>query len=162
MTPLFPFKGDKRGRRVFYRGSQGSQDKEERRGRETKMEMKYEDGIKWKFLEHKGPYFPPEYQPFPDDVKFYYNGKPVKLSLPAEEVSLFFAQMLDHEYTTKEVFRNNFFRDWRKEMTLEERQLIMDLNKCDFGELHAMHKKKVEARKNLSKEEKLVGVLHNI
>ncbi len=41
-------------------------------------------------------------------------GKPVKLSLPAEEVALFFAQMLDHEYTTKEVFRLNFFRDWRK------------------------------------------------
>uniref|UniRef100_A0A8C2JQY9 DNA topoisomerase I n=1 Tax=Cyprinus carpio TaxID=7962 RepID=A0A8C2JQY9_CYPCA len=119
-------------------------------------EEKYEDGVKWKFLEHKGPYFPPEYQPLPDDVKFYYNGKPVKLSLPAEEVALFFAQMVDHEYTTKEVFRNNFFRDWRKEMTLEERQLIMDLNKCDFGELHAMHIQKVEARKNLSKEEKLV------
>ncbi|XP_052438613.1 DNA topoisomerase I, mitochondrial isoform X2 [Carassius gibelio] len=119
-------------------------------------EEKYEDGVKWKFLEHKGPYFPPKYQALPDDVRFYYNGKPVKLSLPAEEVALFFAQMLDHEYTTKDVFRNNFFRDWRKEMTLEERQLIMDLNKCDFGELHAMHKQKVEARKNLSKEEKLV------
>ncbi len=37
-------------------------------------EEKYEDGIKWRFLEHKGPYFPPEYQPLPDDVKFYYNG----------------------------------------------------------------------------------------
>ncbi|XP_048023717.1 DNA topoisomerase I, mitochondrial [Megalobrama amblycephala] len=120
-------------------------------------EEKYEHGIKWKFLEHKGPYFPPDYQPLPDDVKFYYNGKAVKLSLPAEEVALFFAQMLDHEYTTKEVFRSNFFRDWRKEMTLEERQLIMDLNKCDFGELHAMHKQKVEVRKNMSKEEKLVN-----
>uniref|UniRef100_A0A671MKT3 DNA topoisomerase I n=1 Tax=Sinocyclocheilus anshuiensis TaxID=1608454 RepID=A0A671MKT3_9TELE len=127
------------------------------KGKKDKVEEKYEDGIKWKFLEHKGPYFPPEYQTLPDDVKFYYNGKPVKLSLPAEEVALFFAQMMDHEYTTKEVFRNNFFRDWRKEMTLEERQLIMDLNKCDFGELHAMHKQKVEARKNLSKEEKLVN-----
>ncbi|KAL6478959.1 hypothetical protein MHYP_G00123920 [Metynnis hypsauchen] len=120
-------------------------------------EEKYEDGIKWKFLEHKGPYFPPEYQPLPDNVKFYYDGKAVKLSLAAEEVALFFAQMLDHEYTTKEVFRNNFFKDWRKEMTLEERMLITDLNKCDFGELHAMHKQKVEARKNLSKEEKRIN-----
>ncbi|KAL7878647.1 hypothetical protein AOLI_G00096210 [Acnodon oligacanthus] len=117
-------------------------------------EEKYEDGIKWKFLEHKGPYFPPEYQPLPDNVNFYYDGKAVKLSLAAEEVALFFAQMLDHEYTTKEVFRNNFLKDWRKEMTLEERMLITDLNKCDFGELHAMHKQKVEARKNLGKEEK--------
>lgn len=41
-------------------------------------------------------------------------GKKVKLSLAAEEVALFFAQMLDHEYTTKTVFRENFFKDWRK------------------------------------------------
>ncbi|KAM3870097.1 DNA topoisomerase I, mitochondrial [Diretmus argenteus] len=119
-------------------------------------EEKYEDGIKWKFLEHKGPYFPPEYEPLPDSVHFYYNGKVVKLSPATEEVALFFAQMLDHEYTTKKVFRENFFRDWRKEMTHEERLLIKDLDKCDFGELHAMHKAKVEARKNMSKEEKLV------
>lgn len=38
----------------------------------------------------------------------------MKLSLAAEEVALFFAQMLDHEYTTKDVFRENFFKDWRK------------------------------------------------
>lgn len=38
----------------------------------------------------------------------------MKLSLAAEEVAVFFAQMLDHEYTTKEVFRENFFKDWRK------------------------------------------------
>ena len=42
------------------------------------------------------------------------SGQEVKLSPAAEEVALFFAQMLDHEYTTKEVFRNNFFKDWRK------------------------------------------------
>nr|XP_023683059.1 DNA topoisomerase I, mitochondrial-like isoform X1 [Paramormyrops kingsleyae]XP_023683060.1 DNA topoisomerase I, mitochondrial-like isoform X1 [Paramormyrops kingsleyae]XP_023683061.1 DNA topoisomerase I, mitochondrial-like isoform X1 [Paramormyrops kingsleyae]XP_023683062.1 DNA topoisomerase I, mitochondrial-like isoform X1 [Paramormyrops kingsleyae]XP_023683064.1 DNA topoisomerase I, mitochondrial-like isoform X1 [Paramormyrops kingsleyae]XP_023683065.1 DNA topoisomerase I, mitochondrial- len=119
-------------------------------------EEKYPDGIKWKFLEHKGPYFPPEYQPLPDDVRFFYNGKAVKLSPAAEEVALFFAQMLDHEYTTKDVFRNNFFKDWRKEMTHEERKLITHLEKCDFGELFQMHKDKVEARRNMSKEEKQI------
>lgn len=41
-------------------------------------------------------------------------------------------------------------------MTDEERSLIQDLDKCDFGEIHTMHKAKVEARKNMSKEEKLV------
>lgn len=45
-----------------------------------------------------------------------------------------------------------------QEMTLEEKQLITDLNKCDFGELHAMHKQRVEDRKNMSKEEKQVSV----
>ncbi|KAM8751444.1 DNA topoisomerase I, mitochondrial isoform 1-T1 [Acanthopagrus schlegelii] len=117
-------------------------------------EEKYEDGVKWKFLEHNGPYFPANYEPLPDNVHFIYNGKKVKLSLAAEEVALFFAQMLDHEYTTKKVFRENFFKDWRKEMTHEERLLIQELEKCDFGELHAMHKAKVEARKNMTKEEK--------
>lgn len=41
-------------------------------------------------------------------------GEKVKLSLAAEEVAVFFAQMLDHDYTTKKVFRENFFKDWRK------------------------------------------------
>ncbi|KAL4657081.1 DNA topoisomerase I, mitochondrial-like isoform X1 [Arapaima gigas] len=117
-------------------------------------EERYEYGVKWKFLEHKGPLFPPEYQPLPDNVRFFYDGKQVKLSPAAEEVALFFAQMLDHEYTTKDIFRNNFFKDWRKEMTLEERQLILDLDKCDFGELLQMHKDKVEARRNMTQEEK--------
>lgn len=53
-------------------------------------------------------------------------------------------------------------------MTHEERSLIQDLEKCDFGEIHAMHKAKVEARKNMTKEEKLVWFrllffsLHNL
>ncbi|XP_066570088.1 DNA topoisomerase I, mitochondrial isoform X2 [Amia ocellicauda] len=119
-------------------------------------EEKYEDGIKWKFLEHKGPFFPPEYQQIPDNVKFYYNGQPMPLSRASEEVAVFFAQMLDHEYTTKDVFRNNFFKDWRKEMTLEERMVITDLEKCDFGEIFTMHKERVEARKIMSKEEKQI------
>lgn len=38
----------------------------------------------------------------------------MKLSAPAEEVATFFAKMLDHEYTTKDIFRKNFFKDWRK------------------------------------------------
>lgn len=41
-------------------------------------------------------------------------------------------------------------------MTHKERALIQDLEKCDFGKIHAMHKAKVEARKNMTKEEKLV------
>lgn len=44
-------------------------------------------------------------------------GKPMKLSAPAEEVATFFSKMLDHEYTTKDIFRKNFFKDWRKVMT---------------------------------------------
>lgn len=38
----------------------------------------------------------------------------MKLSPQTEEVATFFAKMLDHEYTTKDIFRKNFFKDWRK------------------------------------------------
>ena len=38
----------------------------------------------------------------------------MKLAPAAEEVATFFGKMLDHDYTTKEVFRKNFFKDWRK------------------------------------------------
>lgn len=38
-------------------------------------EERYTDGVKWKFLEHKGPVFAPAYEPLPSHVKFYYDGK---------------------------------------------------------------------------------------
>jgi hypothetical protein len=42
------------------------------------------------------------------------TGKVLKLSEPAEEVATFYAKMLEHDYTTKEVFNKNFLKDWRK------------------------------------------------
>lgn len=38
-------------------------------------EERYPEGIKWKFLEHKGPVFAPPYEPLPENVKFYYDGE---------------------------------------------------------------------------------------
>ncbi|XP_068953005.1 DNA topoisomerase I, mitochondrial [Petaurus breviceps papuanus] len=118
------------------------------------QEEKSEDGVKWKQLEHKGPYFAPLYEPLPDEVHFFYDGKAMKLSLATEEIATFYGKMLDHEYTTKEVFQNNFFSDWRKEMTMEEKKIIKHLDKCDFTEIHKYFVDKNEARKALPKEEK--------
>lgn len=117
-------------------------------------EEKREDGVKWRQLEHKGPYFAPPYEPLPDGVCFFYDGKPMRLSMKAEEVATFYGKMLDHEYTTKEVFRKNFFNDWRKEMTVEEREVIKSLDKCDFTEIHRYFVDKAAARKVLTREEK--------
>ncbi|XP_041045419.1 DNA topoisomerase I, mitochondrial-like isoform X4 [Carcharodon carcharias] len=117
-------------------------------------EEHYEDGVKWMFLEHQGPLFAAEYEPLPFGVDFYYNGDHMKLSLAAEEVATFYAKMLDHEYTSKEVFRQNFFHDWQKEMNEQERMMITDLNKCDFTQLHKYFTEKAEAKKALPKEEK--------
>ncbi|XP_044309206.1 DNA topoisomerase I, mitochondrial [Varanus komodoensis] len=62
--------------------------------------------------------------------------------------------MLDHEYTAKKIFQSNFFNDWTKEMTPEERKRIKDLRKCDFQEMHKYFVEKHEAQKALPKEEK--------
>ncbi|KPJ12715.1 DNA topoisomerase 1 [Papilio machaon] len=117
-------------------------------------EEKKDDGTKWNFLEHKGPVFAPDYEPLPENVKFRYDGKIVKLSQDAEEVAGFYARMLDHDYTTKSTFNNNFFADWRKMMTHEEAKLIKDLNKCDFKEMHAYFLSVSEKNRNRTKEEK--------
>ncbi|XP_049962633.1 DNA topoisomerase I, mitochondrial isoform X1 [Schistocerca serialis cubense] len=117
-------------------------------------EEKHTDGRKWTFLEHKGPVFAPPYERLPPDVKFYYDGEEMALSEEAEEVATFYARMLDHDYTTKEVFNKNFFKDWRKVMTEKERAKITDLSKCNFKHMHAYFVAKSEERKNMSKEEK--------
>merc|ERR1712130_858183 len=70
------------------------------------------------------------------------------------ECATFYGRMLDHDYTTKEVFNKNFFKDWRKTMSAEEKEIIRDLSKCDFSEIDAHFKKYSEERKNRSKEEK--------
>ncbi|XP_036064836.1 DNA topoisomerase I, mitochondrial isoform X1 [Onychomys torridus] len=117
-------------------------------------EEKSRSRVKWRQLEHKGPYFTPAYEPLPDGVRFFYDGKPVKLSLAAEEVATLYGKMLHLECTSKEVFQRNFFSDWRKEMTAEERKLITHLDKCDFMEIHRYFMERTEARRTLPREQK--------
>ncbi|KAK7123267.1 hypothetical protein R3I93_021624 [Phoxinus phoxinus] len=119
-------------------------------------ESKSSDSQKWSRLEHNGPYFAPEYDPLPASVPFYYDGQLLKLSPATEEIATFYAKMLDHEYTSKEAFQNNFFTDWREEMTSEERKQIKTLSKCDFSHMHKHFLEKSEERKNMTKEEKQV------
>lgn len=117
-------------------------------------EEKKDDGTKWNFLEHKGPVFAPPYDPLPSNVKFYYDGKEMRLSQDAEEVAGFYAKMLDHDYTTKDIFNTNFFKDWRKSMNEKERSTITDLKKCNFKSMHAFFMDQSEKNRNRTKEEK--------
>lgn len=105
-------------------------------------------------MEHKGPVFAPPYEPLPDSIKFFYDGKEMKLSQEAEEVASFYAKMLDHDYTTKETFNNNFFKDWRKVMIDSEKAKIKDLRKCNFKQMHAYFMDIAEKNRNRTKEEK--------
>ncbi|XP_075992528.1 DNA topoisomerase 1 isoform X2 [Anticarsia gemmatalis] len=117
-------------------------------------EEKKDDGTKWTYLEHKGPVFAPPYEPLPNNVRFFYDGKEMRLSQDAEEVAGFYARMLDHDYTTKSTFNNNFFADWHKVMTHEEKKIIKDLSKCNFKEMHAYFLSVSEKNRNRTKEEK--------
>nr|XP_019556093.2 DNA topoisomerase I, mitochondrial [Aedes albopictus]XP_029716522.1 DNA topoisomerase I, mitochondrial [Aedes albopictus] len=118
-------------------------------------EEKREDGVKWNTLEHKGPVFAPPYDPLPEKVKFEYDGKVIKLSQDAEEIAGFYARMLEHEYTSKDSFNENFFKDWRKSMTSSEREKIKDLKKCNFRYMHKHFAEISEANRNRTKEQKL-------
>ncbi|CAH0558087.1 unnamed protein product [Brassicogethes aeneus] len=118
-------------------------------------EEKKDDGTKWSFLEHKGPVFAPPYERLPKNVKFSYNGEEMRLSEEAEEVAGFYAKMLDHDYTTKEAFNKNFFKDWRKCMTEKEKAKITELKKCNFKHMHAYFMDVAEKNRNRTKEEKL-------
>uniref|UniRef100_A0A914R3S1 DNA topoisomerase 1 n=1 Tax=Panagrolaimus davidi TaxID=227884 RepID=A0A914R3S1_9BILA len=116
---------------------------------------KKKGGTKWTTLIHGGPLFPPAYEPLPKTVNFKYNGSNMALNPEAEEVATFYARLLDHEYTTKDIFNRNFFIDWRKTMTSEEREIIKDLDKCDFSQLRNYFVSETEKRKAMTKEEKL-------
>ncbi len=117
-------------------------------------DQKKNDGSKWHFLEHKGPLFAPDYERLPKNVKFFYDGQHMKLTELTEEVATFYGRMLDHDYTEKKVFNDNFFGDWRKVMSPEERSVIKDLSKCNFDQINVYYKEVSEARKARSKEEK--------
>ena len=121
---------------------------------EDSSNNKKADGTKWYFLEHKGPLFAPDYEPLPKSVKFFYDGKEMKLTEPTEEVATFYGRMIEHDYTTKEVFNRNFMKDWRKVMTEKEKSIIRDISRCEFSQINAHFKKMSEERKGRSKEEK--------
>lgn len=78
----------------------------------------------------------------------------MRLSQDAEEVAGFYARMLDHDYTSKDVFNNNFFKDWRKCMTEKEKSKITDLKKCNFKPMQAYFLDLSEKNRNRTKEEK--------
>ena len=84
--------------------------------------------------------------------RFRYDGKEMWLQPATEEVATFYGKMLDHDYTTREVFNRNFFGDWRKIMTPEEKEIIRDFSKCDFSDIDAHFKKLAEDKKQARKD----------
>lgn len=113
--------------------------------------------IKWHTLEHNGVVFPPDYKPLPKSIKLIYDGKPVHLPPPAEEVAGFFAAMLKTENVKNPVFQRNFFKDF-KEVLRESGGCpdakITSFSKCDFTKMWAYYDKQREKKRALPPQEK--------
>ncbi|KJZ79044.1 hypothetical protein HIM_01817 [Hirsutella minnesotensis 3608] len=125
-----------------------------------------DDTIKWQTLEHNGVMFAPDYEPLPKHVKLYYDGKPISLSVEAEEVATFWVAMMtpaSSHHLDNPKFRGNFEKDFSqyvKDYGATDQDgkkvQISSLDKCDFSKIYEYCSAKTEANKNknLSKEEK--------
>lgn len=125
-----------------------------------------DDTIKWQTLEHNGVLLAPPYEPLPKNVRMLYDGKPVNLSVEAEEVATFWVAMMtpgSAHHLDNPRFRENFFHDFSEYIKkygatdLQGNKIqIKSLDKCDFSKIQEYWTAKTEATKtkNLSKEEK--------
>eukprot|EP00238_Polyblepharides_amylifera_P006978 CAMPEP_0196575034 /NCGR_PEP_ID=MMETSP1081-20130531/4604_1 /TAXON_ID=36882 /ORGANISM="Pyramimonas amylifera, Strain CCMP720" /LENGTH=793 /DNA_ID=CAMNT_0041893219 /DNA_START=114 /DNA_END=2495 /DNA_ORIENTATION=- len=107
----------------------------------------------WDTLEHQGVIFPPEY--VPHGVKLLYDGNPVNLSPPEEEIASMFAAMQDTDYATKSTFLKNFWHDFRNNMTPQNKKNLKSMELCDFTLINQHIIQLREKKKLLTKEEKL-------
>lgn len=103
--------------------------------------MKGDGTTKWTTLEHAGVVFPPPYERLPKHVQMRYDGKPVSMSIEAEEVAGFFGTMLSSIINVENpTFQKNFFQDFQEilEKTGGARDKngakveIKEFSKCDF------------------------------
>lgn len=61
-----------------------------------------------------------------------------------------FAVMLDTDYMTKPVFKQNFWNDWRK--ILGRNHTIQSLDDCDFKPIYDWHQREKEKKKQMTTE----------
>jgi DNA topoisomerase I len=88
---------------------------------------------KWFGLKHKGPKFAPSYERLPLHVRFKYGRETMILSEKAEEAAGFYAKLKKKKITDN--LNKQFFREWKKYMTSEEKEKIVDFSECNFSEL---------------------------
>lgn len=119
--------------------------------------------IKWTTLEHNGVVFPPPYEPLPENVKLVYDGRPVSMSIEAEEIAGFFGTMLNSTHNVENpTFQKNFFEDFTAVLTetggARDRHgnevSIREFSKCDFKPIFEYYEAQRAAKKALSAAER--------
>ncbi|CAH1432756.1 unnamed protein product [Lactuca virosa] len=73
------------------------------------------------------------------------------------KVATMFAVMLDTDYMTKPVSKQNFWNDWRK--ILGRNHTIQSLEDCDFKQIYDWHQREEEKKKQMSTTEKKVRII---
>lgn len=108
--------------------------------------------IKWKFLQHNGPLFPPEYQSH--NIPIIIDSKKYILPNNSEEYATIYSKYLDTEYIKSNIFKKNFWKDFK--LTLPQNILlkVKSIDDIDFSLIYDYLMKEKENKKMLSKEEK--------
>ena len=108
---------------------------------------------KWETFSHSGVLFPEPYKPH--GIPLIYNGKKIVLKPDSEEYATIYAKFTETDYVKNKIFNKNFFNDWVKILKSDAHTEIQNLDSCDFSLIlkHILAHK--EAKKNLSKEEKI-------
>ena len=104
------------------------------------------DKAKWTTLDHNGVVFAPEYMAH--GVTMLYEGEEVALTPDQEEIATMYAMIIGTHYEEKDVFKRNFFRDFRKLLCDKNQERtfphIKDLTKCDFSKIVTWYTNKKE------------------
>lgn len=108
---------------------------------------------RWDSLEHNGVIFAPKYQPH--GVKIFYNSEPVTLTSYQEEISTYWAGILDNDLSTKDICKRNFFKEFKEVMGREYDSAKFE--DFDFSPIRAHLVKQKEISKNKCPEEKKVN-----
>ena len=112
--------------------------------------------IKWKTLEHSGPFFPPPY--VPHGVPLVYDGQKLNLEPEAEEVAGFFGALIETDHGKNPTFQENFFADFTqllKDTNSKHKSIVREFKKCDFTLMFNHFQRQKEERKAMTKEQKL-------
>ncbi len=106
---------------------------------------------KWITLLHNGVLFPPEYEY--QNYPVFVCGKEYRLSAPAEEVAVMWAQKLETPYVKDKVFQKNFWMDF-KLLLPKELQETKFPDDWDLTKIYLLLQKKKEEKKLKTKEER--------
>jgi DNA topoisomerase-1 len=117
-----------------------------------KDDVNEETEKKWDSLEHNGVLFPPKYQPH--NIKIMYKGNQIDLNSFQEEISTYWAGLLDNDLSTKDICKKNFFNEFKEAMGSKyEDSKFEDF---DFTPIKEYLAKQKEINKNKTPEEKKV------